>query len=117
MLTKYILSRDRICNETLGLCHHLKIKELDLVDVVDNILATKPSYLANDDFVTQGRVCPESPLDFIVIGHRDNKVGVPPEEMPVAADGRECIVRVTAVGVKVDFDGPHNTGNNITTNR
>ena len=42
-----------MCNETLGLCHHLKIKELDLHDVVNQILATKPAYLANDDFVDQ----------------------------------------------------------------
>ena len=47
----YLFTRDRICNERLGLCESPIITELDLNTVVDNILATKPESLKNDDFI------------------------------------------------------------------
>lgn len=50
-LSTNLISGSRICNETLGLCPKRPIEELDLHTVVDNILATKPASLANDDFV------------------------------------------------------------------
>ena len=45
------MAKDRWCNEKLGVCTHMKVESEDLHKVVDNILATKPKYLANDDFV------------------------------------------------------------------
>ena len=39
------------CNKKLGLCDHVHITEIDVHDVVDNILATKPVHLANDNFI------------------------------------------------------------------
>ena len=42
VIEDYILTRDRICNEMLGLCKNPVITEINLNDVVKNILATKP---------------------------------------------------------------------------
>lgn len=50
-LSTNLISGSRICNETLGLCPRHPVEELDLHTVVNNILATKPASLANDDFV------------------------------------------------------------------
>ena len=50
-LSTNLLSGERICNETLGLCPRHPVEEIELTKVVDNILATKPASLANDDFV------------------------------------------------------------------
>jgi len=47
----YILTRDRICNEDLGVCKSPIITELDLNTVVTNILKTKPASLKNDDYI------------------------------------------------------------------
>ena len=47
----YILSKDRICNEHFGYCTSPIIEKLDLNQVVDNILATKPVTLKNDDYI------------------------------------------------------------------
>jgi sphingomyelin phosphodiesterase len=47
----YLLTRDRICNEKLGLCKQPVITEINLQDVVKNILATKPASLQNDDYI------------------------------------------------------------------
>ena len=51
MLASYLLSKDRLCNETLGLCKNPLIEEIPLEDVVNRILATKPVELADDDFI------------------------------------------------------------------
>lgn len=40
-----------MCNEVLGLCKSPVIKEINVHDVVNRILATKPSKIANDDFI------------------------------------------------------------------
>ena len=46
-----LITRDRICNESMGLCTHPRIEQIDVRDVVNNILATKPESLKNDDFI------------------------------------------------------------------
>ena len=51
--SRYLLSKDRICNELLGLCKNPVIKELDLETVVGNILSTKPDFLKSDDFINK----------------------------------------------------------------
>ena len=50
-MSNYLMAKDRWCNEKLGVCTHMKVESEDLHKVVDNILATKPKYLENDDFV------------------------------------------------------------------
>lgn len=49
----YLLDKDRICNETFGLCSNPHIQEVPVEDVVKKILATKPSELADDDFINK----------------------------------------------------------------
>lgn len=48
-----LLSKDRMCNQVLGLCKNPVIEEIFLKNVVDDILSTKPTSLANDDFITK----------------------------------------------------------------
>ena len=48
---KYLLDKDRMCNEVMGLCKSPVIREIDIHDVVNKILATKPARIANDDFI------------------------------------------------------------------
>lgn len=50
-LRNAVFGKDKWCNEKLALCDHVHVKHIDLHDVVDNILATKPTSLSNDDFV------------------------------------------------------------------
>lgn len=50
-LTHYMLNKDHMCNEVLGLCEGPHIEEIKLETVVDGILATKPKSLENDDFI------------------------------------------------------------------
>lgn len=47
----YLVSKERICNERLGLCKDPIITEINLDTVVSNILATKPVSLENDDYI------------------------------------------------------------------
>ena len=49
--SKYVLGKERWCNEILQVCTHVTVEEQDLHDVVNRILATKPASLANDDFI------------------------------------------------------------------
>merc|ERR1719382_1745461 len=49
--TKHILNRERMCTEILELCSEPHVKQLDLHEVVDGILATKPGFLEGDDFI------------------------------------------------------------------
>ena len=51
VIEDYIFTRDRVCNERLGFCKSPIITELDLSTVVNNILATKPESLKNDDYI------------------------------------------------------------------
>lgn len=51
VLENYIFTKDRICNEHLGICKTPVITEINLNDVVKNILATKPVSLKNDDYI------------------------------------------------------------------
>ena len=44
-LKNHLLTKDRICNETLGFCSRPKITPIDLQSVVDGILATKPAII------------------------------------------------------------------------
>lgn len=53
VLARYLLNKDRICNETLGLCANPHIKEISVEDVVNRILSTKPAKLADDDFINR----------------------------------------------------------------
>jgi len=46
-----IITRDRICNESMGVCTHPTIEQIDVRDVVNEILATKPDYLKDDDYL------------------------------------------------------------------
>ena len=39
------------CNRKLQLCDHVKVTEIDIHDVVDKILATKPVSLKDDDYI------------------------------------------------------------------
>ena len=41
-LTHYMLNKDNMCNEVLGLCKGPHIEEISLESVVDKVLATKP---------------------------------------------------------------------------
>ena len=50
-LSRYVLGKERWCNEIFEVCTHVKVEEQDLHDVVNRILATKPASLANDDFI------------------------------------------------------------------
>ena len=50
-MSGYLFAKDRWCNEKLNVCTHMKVEHEDLHQIVDNILATKPLSLANDDFV------------------------------------------------------------------
>jgi len=50
-MSRYLLGKTRWCNEILGVCTHMKVEQEDIHQVVDNILATKPQSLANDDFI------------------------------------------------------------------
>ena len=49
--SRYILTKDRMCNEILGLCSNPHIEELKVENVAANILSTKPDFLKNDDFI------------------------------------------------------------------
>ena len=51
VVENYLVTRDRICNERLGLCREPVITAIDLNEVVDNILATKPESIKNDDYI------------------------------------------------------------------
>ena len=46
-----ILTKDRICNESLGICTHPVIEQIDVHDVVNDILSTKPADLAQDNYI------------------------------------------------------------------
>ena len=46
-----ILTKDRICDETLKLCNKPIITEIDLQNVVDDTLAEKPDKIKDDNFV------------------------------------------------------------------
>ena len=47
----YLLTKDRICNEHLGWCTDPVITPIELDSVLDNILATKPVAVQNDDYI------------------------------------------------------------------
>ena len=49
--SRYILTKDRMCNEILGLCSNPHIEELKVENVAANILSTKPDFLKIDDFI------------------------------------------------------------------
>ena len=51
VLQNHLVSKDRICNEILGWCQNPKITPIDLQGVVDEILATKPESIQNDDYI------------------------------------------------------------------
>ena len=51
VLSSELITKDRICNENLGLCTHPVIEQIDLQQVVNDILATKPESTKNDDFI------------------------------------------------------------------
>lgn len=51
VITDYLLTRDRICTETLGICSTPTIQKIDLETVVNNILATKPLSIRDDNFI------------------------------------------------------------------
>ena len=42
VIEQYLLTKNRICNEHLGLCSNPVITKIDLEQTVENILATKP---------------------------------------------------------------------------
>ena len=50
-MSNYLLGKDRWCNEILKVCTHMQVEQEDLHAVVDNILATKPKSLENDDYI------------------------------------------------------------------
>lgn len=45
------MTKDRVCNEHLGWCQSPVITKIDLQTVIDDILATKPKALENDDYI------------------------------------------------------------------
>ena len=49
--SKHLLTRDRICTELLGFCNHPHITEINLEQAVNDILATKPSEIQDDNFI------------------------------------------------------------------
>lgn len=46
-----ILSKDRICNEKLGVCSKPVIQELDLNAAINSILKDKPAIIQDDNFI------------------------------------------------------------------
>ena len=53
VFTSYFATRDRFCDEYLGVCSQPVYEYIDLTKVVGEILATKPLNIRNDDFVNQ----------------------------------------------------------------
>lgn len=51
VVEQYLATKDRVCNEYLGWCTDPVITKIDLETTVENILATKPKALANDDYI------------------------------------------------------------------
>jgi len=51
VIEEYLATRDRICNEWMGWCHDPTITNINVDTVIDNILATKPASLRNDDYI------------------------------------------------------------------
>ena len=48
---RYLFTKARLCNEHFGWCTEPVIEKIDLDTVVNNILATKPVALQNDDYI------------------------------------------------------------------
>lgn len=48
---RFVLTKDRICDEWLGVCNKPVIQEIDLHTVVDGILKDKPAVNKDDDFI------------------------------------------------------------------
>ena len=53
VITDYVITRSRICTERLHLCREPVIKEIDLTEVVDGILSTKPESIKDDDYINK----------------------------------------------------------------
>jgi hypothetical protein len=51
VITDYIVTRERVCVEALEVCSTPVVHQIDLEKVVDDILATKPEIIKNDDFL------------------------------------------------------------------
>ncbi len=51
VVEQYLATKNRVCNEYLGWCTDPVITKIDLATTVENILATKPKALANDDYI------------------------------------------------------------------
>ena len=51
VVENYLVTKDRICNERMGLCTSPTITPIDVTHVAKNILATKPLDIRNDDYI------------------------------------------------------------------
>lgn len=51
MLSRYLLTRDRVCDEWLGWCSAPVYEQIDLNNLVTDILSTKPLNIRNDDYL------------------------------------------------------------------
>ena len=50
-LSKHFLTKNRVCNEMLGMCQHPKITSIDLEQTVNDILADKPAEIQDDNYI------------------------------------------------------------------
>ena len=51
VVENYLLTKNRICNETLGWCKSPVITPIEVDKVVNDILSTKPLSIRNDDYI------------------------------------------------------------------
>jgi hypothetical protein len=51
VVEEYLVTKNRVCNEHFGWCTDPVITKINLETVIENILATKPNALANDDYI------------------------------------------------------------------
>ena len=49
--TRFFFTKDRVCNETIGVCKSPIIRKIPVEEAVSTILARKPENIKNDDFV------------------------------------------------------------------
>ena len=50
-LTNFVLTKDRVCNEIAGVCTSPHIRSISVEEAVQSILADKPEFLENDDYI------------------------------------------------------------------
>jgi len=49
--TKFVLTKDRVCNEIIGVCNSPVIRKIPVEEAVAKILADKPDHIKDDDYI------------------------------------------------------------------